>query len=399
MGEAIDVLHVVPSYHPARGGIEVLVENLVTELRTACGINSAVVAPGLPNQRPDICVHRDTRIFSIPVRPEVMAIYEADVAEPLAPRAAIKVMANIFSGLRRVFEEISPRLVHVHSVSMMAPSAAGIAASMGIPTLFHEHGLVDANPANFKAQVRDARWVCTVSEAVAESIRLNCSRKGRVYVIPNGIEDPMTTIGPSDDLFPSVAMIGRLSEEKGFDDGLEALNIVRRAFPKLRISLVGSGPQAVELHELARNLGLLEAIDFVGNVEHEKALEVAARSSIVLVPSRTTEGFSLVAAEAAFLGKPTVGTTIGGLPETVKDGVTGLLVAPGNLRSMADAIERLLKTPELRRSMGQQARARATRKFSVDRFANNVASLYTEIWNTDSSAPQPHSEQDIRNIS
>lgn len=389
----------MPSYHPARSGIEVLVENLVTELRTACGINSAVVAPGLPNQRPDRCVHRDTRIFSIPVRPEVMAIYEADVAEPLSPQTAIKVMANIFTGLRRIFEETSPRLVHIHSVSMMAPAAAGIAVSMGIPTLFHEHGLIDANPSNFKAQVRHTRWVCAVSVAVAESIRLNCSREGRVYVIPNGIEDPLTSMTPRDEHFPSVAMIGRLSEEKGFDDGLEALSIVRRTFPTLRISLVGSGPQTVELHELAGRLDLHDAVEFFGNVQHDKAIAIAARSSIVLIPSRGTEGFSLVAAEAAFLGKPTVGTTVGGLPETVKDGVTGLLVAPGNLHSMADAIERLLKTPELRRSMGQQARERATRKFSVDRFANKVASLYTEIWNTDSAAPQPHSEQDIRNIS
>lgn len=389
----------MPSYHPARSGIEVLVENLVTELRTACGINSAVVAPGLPDQRPERYVHRGTRVYSILVPPELMQIYEADAPESLSAHAAIKVMANIFMGLRRVFEETSPRLVHIHSVSMMAPAAAGIAASLGIPTLFHEHGLVDANPSNFKAQVRDTRWVCAVSGAVAQSIRLNCAREGPVRVIPNGIEDPLTTITLGEEYFPSVAMIGRLSEEKGFDDGLRALCIVRHKFPNLRVFVVGSGPQASKLHDLADQLDLRDAVDFMGNVEHERALEVAARSSIVLIPSRGTEGFSLVAAEAAFLGKPTVGTTVGGLPETVKDGVTGLLVAPGSPRTMAEAIERLLETPELRRSMGQRARDRATRKFSVDRFANNVAGLYAEIRNTFSSAPQPRNEQDVRNNS
>jgi len=378
MHEGVDVLHVVPSYHPARGGIEVLVEDLVTSLHTDCGIDSAVVAPGLPGQRPDEYVHRGTRVHSIAVPGEVVALYESEAPQALSPRDSIKVMSGVFAGLRRVLDEAAPHLVHIHSVSIMAPGAAGLATANGIPVLFHEHSLADVNPTQYKRLLSDAAWVCAVSEAVAASIHRDCARTAPVRVIPNGIEDP--SVPRTVEAFPSVVMMGRLSEEKGFDDGLRACSIVRRRYPDLRIRIVGSGGRGAELHALARRLNVLDAVDYFGTVDHGKAMAIMADSSVVLIPSLRTEGFSLVAAEAAFLGRPVVGTTVGGLPETVTDGETGLLVASGDVPQMAGAIERLVGDTQLRSTMGERARARALREFSVQRFARDVAAFYSDIW-------------------
>ena len=382
MNEGVDVLHVVPSYHPARSGIEVLVENLVKELRDGQGVDSAVVAPALPGQRPPDYAYQGTRVHSIPVPQAIMAVYESAAPRPVPAATSLGILADVYANLRRICESTKPQLVHIHSVSMMAPAAAAMATSQGIPVLFHEHGLAGVNPVNYRQQLREAAWVCAVSQAVADSIRNECSRQTDVHVIPNGLEDPLDKISHQDEHFPSIAMVGRLAHEKGFDDGLEALAIVHRRFPNLRIRLVGDGPCAAGLYEQAGRLKLLDVVDYYGKLEHHQALRVIATSSAVLVPSRRTEGFSLVAAEAALLLRPVVATTVGGLPETVQHEVTGLLVPPGDVQTMAAAVEQLLASPSLRKDLAQNARERAVIDFSVQRFAADIAVLYEEILNT-----------------
>jgi len=326
-----------------------------------------------------------TRVHSIPVPQAIMAVYESVAPTAVPVDSSLAILADVYADLRRVYESTKPQLVHIHAVSMMAPAAAALATSLDIPVLFHEHGLADVNPANYRDQLRDAAWVCAVSHAVADSIRDECSRQTDIHVIPNGLEDPLDTIGHQVEHFPSVAMVGRLAQEKGFDDGLEALAIVRRRFPKLRIRLVGDGPCAAGLYEQAGRLGLHDVVDYYGKLDHHQALTVIARSSAVLVPSRRTEGFSLVAAEAALLKRPVVATTVGGLPETVHHEVTGLLVPPGDVQSMAAAVERLLALPLLRNALAENARERAVIDFSVQRFAADIARLYGEMLGTSRS--------------
>lgn len=356
-----------------------LIENLVVALRVDWGVESTIVAPALPGQRPPNYVHRGTCVHSIAVPQALMSVYEADVTTSVPVHDSLAILADMYASLRRILSMTRPRVVHIHSVSMMAPVAAALATSQAIPVLFHEHGLADVNPVRYKQQLRTATWVCAVSNAVADSIRDECLRQTAVHVIPNGLEDPWSRIGHSVGVDPSVAMVGRLAHEKGFDVGLEALSGVVRRFPDLRIRLVGDGPCAGQLHEQARRLNLLDHVDYFGTLEHEKSLSVIASSSLVLVPSRRTEGFSLVAAEAALLGRPVVATMTGGLPETVLDEQTGLLVAPGDVRSMASAIERLLGSPSLRYALGRKARARAVDTFDVRRFATDIAGLYKDM--------------------
>ena len=97
---------------------------------------------------------------------------------------------------------------------------------------------------------------------------------------------------------------------------------------------------------------------------------------LVLVPSTTLEGFSLVALEAALLGKPVVATDVGGLPETVIHGETGLLTQDGNPQGLAAAVLRLIRDPGLRSSMGVRARDRALARFSMERYTRELRRIY-----------------------
>ena len=252
--------------------------------------------------------------------------------------------------------------------------------SRGTPFILHVHGTIHENDrAAFRRNVRDATWVCAVSEAVAQSIRHDCLRTGPITVIRNGIPDPLPSTIPFDPRSPSVAMIGRLSEEKGFDDGLRSLARVRDSIANLTIRLAGNGPELDSLHQLAGELQLLESIEFFGELPHHRALRVIAGSDLVVVPSKRVEGFSLIAAEAALLERPVVATNVGGLAETVLDGVTGVLVPPEDPVAMSEHIVHLLENANLRHHLGTQARRRASTMFGHERFIDEIAELYTAV--------------------
>jgi glycogen(starch) synthase len=174
-------------------------------------------------------------------------------------------------------------------------------------------------------------------------------------------------------------MVGRLWPEKGFDDGLQALKMLREQIPELVIRLVGTGPQEENLYRLCQNLGLLNSINFFGQLSNDDALRIVAGVDVILVPSRSVEGFSLSAVEAAMLRKPVVATAVGGLPETVLHGTTGVVVAAGDTSAMADALLSLLTDAKRRSQMGERARERALQTFDQRRFVEEIANLYSQI--------------------
>ncbi len=376
-GTKVDVLHIVPAYHPARGGIEVLVEQLTTGLRERHGISSAVLAPSLPGQRSGDYVHKGTRVYSVMVAPKVSALVDPRAPQQFLLEDTLPLMAGVYATARRVIRECAPSVVHVHASSLAARPAMAVAASLGIEIVIHLHGTIhEGDTRTFRSQIRDARWVCAVSQAVADSIRRDCGRTAPVVVIRNGVVDPWATTVPYNPASPTVAMVGRLSYEKGFDDGLVALRQVREAHPGLEVRLVGNGPDVRHLLSVATRLGMVDAIRYFGELEHDQGLRVIAGSDVVLVPSIGVEGFGLVVVEAALLERPVVATRVGGLPETVVDGKTGILVAPRNTAAIADAVTSLLSDPARRAALGSLARARALEEFSPIRFIDDVANIY-----------------------
>ena len=123
---------------------------------------------------------------------------------------------------------------------------------------------------------------------------------------------------------------------------------------------------------------LADRVDFLGLLDDDAMLAEIAAASVVLVPSRIIEGFALVALEAAHLGRPVVATDVGGLSETVIDGVTGLLVPPEDADALATAVDRLLAAPDRAATMGTAARLAAAR-FDVDECAGAYTDAYREL--------------------
>jgi glycosyltransferase involved in cell wall biosynthesis len=172
---------------------------------------------------------------------------------------------------------------------------------------------------------------------------------------------------------PRLLSVGRLIPIKGHIVLLRAFAEARRQVPGLRLDIAGRGPLEPALRALAKELEVDAAVRFLGHVAPiQRAIEEAA---MVVVPS-LGEGFGMVALEAMERSRPVIAADIGGLGELVEDGVSGLLVAPGDADALAGAIVRLAGDLEAAARMGEAGRRRALDHFLQERCTDRTELLY-----------------------
>jgi glycosyltransferase involved in cell wall biosynthesis len=241
------------------------------------------------------------------------------------------------------------------------------------------------------------RWACRVVNRLADRVTAN-SRAVRdhvhqtegcplekIVVIPNGIDlnrvNSRNGTGRTESLNsapsgPVVGTVGRLSWKKGQVDLLDAAAEVLGRVPKACFLLVGDGPLQGELQSRAKKLGIEDHVRFAGSVEDGAA--VLSQMDIFVLPPHM-EGMSNSLLEAMAAGKPVVATNVGGNPEVVVDGKTGLLVPPGNPKALARAILRLLAAPGLARGLGEAGRVRAESEFTTGAMVARLEGLYDSL--------------------
>jgi glycosyltransferase involved in cell wall biosynthesis len=139
---------------------------------------------------------------------------------------------------------------------------------------------------------------------------------------------------------------------------------------------VGEGPDRAVLEATAAELGVSNRLRLVGWSDDPRAF--LPTFDVFVLPS-INEGFPLVVLEAMLAGLPVVATAVGSTAEAVEDGETGFIVAPGDVRALVSAIERLLASATLRRSLGEAGRARAERDFTARAMAVKYETLYDGI--------------------
>jgi glycosyltransferase involved in cell wall biosynthesis len=172
--------------------------------------------------------------------------------------------------------------------------------------------------------------------------------------------------------------VGRLIPIKGHIVLLRAFAAARKQVPGLRLDIAGRGPLEPALRALAKELGIEQAVGFLGYVAPvQRAIE---DSAIVVVPSMG-EGFGMVALEAMERARPVVAAEIGGLGELVEDGVTGYLVPAGEAGPLADALVRLASDLPRAAEMGEAGRRRALEQFLQERCTDRTELLYRQALN------------------
>lgn len=228
--------------------------------------------------------------------------------------------------------------------------------------------------------LRSADWVVACSEAIrADLERLAPAIGERSSVLYPAREAPRTPPSPLPLSPPVLLCLGRVVRAKGFDLAVEALARVAGELPSVQLVVAGDGPERTSLEERAAALGLSGSVRFVGWISPERVPELVNGATIGLLPSRGREGFGLAALEAALMARPVVAARVGGVPEHVLDGITGLLVEEEDVAGRATAVLSLLEAPERAAALGQAGREQALARFSLARRVEELAGIYARI--------------------
>lgn len=175
---------------------------------------------------------------------------------------------------------------------------------------------------------------------------------------------------------PLVTVVGRLSGEKGHYDLLRAGVLVKAAEPTVRFLIVGDGPLRNQLETMATEVGLADSVIFTGY--RSDVASCLAASDLFVLPS-LREGIPSVLLEAMSIGLPVICTRVGGVPEVVTDGETGMLVAPSSPTQLAEAILYLLYDPARAQQMGVKGRDRVVAEFAPARVVAQWAEIYRAV--------------------
>ncbi|MCH8911370.1 MAG: glycosyltransferase [Chloroflexi bacterium] len=188
-----------------------------------------------------------------------------------------------------------------------------------------------------------------------------------------------------------VLYVGRLRRVKGVEHGIRAFASASAQHENMHMALAGEGEQLGYLRNLANELGISERISFLGVRNDLPDLFSAADS--VLMPS-LNEGFPRTAIEAMAAGKPVIATRVGGTPEAIVEGETGILVPSADIDAMASALVKLVGDRGLQSRLGKAGRRRAEQNYAVDNYVARLDGLYRQLLGISESPPSVATTQD-----
>jgi glycosyltransferase involved in cell wall biosynthesis len=283
---------------------------------------------------------------------------------------------RMYPRLVRVMREFQPGIVHTHSYVMRYTLPAALAA--GRPAMVHTvHNLarheVDAiGRWIHRAAFRTGAAAVAVSPEVARSFR-EYYGSDPAAVIPNGVDLDRYHEGARG--CGRIVSVARLEPQKNPLGLIEAFARGLKDEPGWRLLLAGDGSLRESARERARHLGVADRVDFLG--ARADMPEILADCDVFALAS-DWEGSPMAVIEAMAAGLPVVATAVGGVPDLVENGVTGLLVSPGDPEALGGALLALSRDPQRRQALGAAARRRAAR-FGVRQMVAGYAALFEKV--------------------
>jgi glycosyltransferase involved in cell wall biosynthesis len=309
--------------------------------------------------------------------------------------APAALAAGWFKALR-VAQKRRATILHAHWV--IPGGVIGALAARRLPLVVSLHGsdvfVAERHPVLARAArsvFSRAAWVTACSDDLRQrAIALGASAPS-TETVPYGVDvqrfapdpaaaaDVRARYGLGD--APVVFSAGRLVSKKGFEVLIDAVMRVRESLPGVRLLIAGDGDLRDALTARAADLG--QPV-LVGNQPLDAVAALAAAADVVAVPSvhdeaGNVDGLPNFALEAMATGTPVVASRVGGLPQAITDGTTGVLVAERDPAALADSLIALLTDPTLRRRLGEAARASVTRNFSWAAVAERLDDIYTRV--------------------
>lgn len=223
-------------------------------------------------------------------------------------------------------------------------------------------------------------YIITVSSGIAATLRDCGIPADRIGVVYEGIDVAEIESTPAERLYPEgicvIGCVAFLSREKGHSTLLAAFARLQARRPAVRLVLLGDGPLQADLERQAKQLGVAEAVLFLGF--REQVAPLLRGFDIFVLPS-LSEGLSSGILAAMAAGLPVVASNIGGIPELVRDGVTGTLVPAGEPRALAEALEHLVDRPDVGAACGVAGREVVLKNFTLDQKVERTLAIYEAL--------------------
>jgi glycosyltransferase involved in cell wall biosynthesis len=227
-------------------------------------------------------------------------------------------------------------------------------------------------------------WAVTMARAASIPVSVAATRAYlpaswavRAPVVPLGVNTrafhPGTEDSPGEILYA-----GNLLRTKGIQYLLAAMPEVLRRVPEARLTIAGEGPDQSHFTAMAGQLGVADRVRFIGAIPFDGMPALIRRCAVFCLPT-LAEAFGISLLQAMSSGKPVVSCAVGGVPEVVEDGGSGLLVPPRSAARLAEALVRLLRDPELRGEMGNRGRRLCEEKFDWEIVLDRVEQIYRDV--------------------
>ncbi|MCX6826413.1 MAG: glycosyltransferase [candidate division Zixibacteria bacterium] len=223
-----------------------------------------------------------------------------------------------------------------------------------------------------------ADYITATSEFLKQrTIRVAPEISSKIGIIPFGVEIPLIpTSSPSDKV--RIIFLKTHRRKYGPDILLKAMYIVSAQNSNIMLTMAGEGEMTEGLQRMAREYQLEDSVKFVGFIDNAEVPKLLAEHDIMVMPS-LAESFGVAALEASASGLPVIASNVGGIPEIVRDNITGILVPPSDAKSLAEAIVRLSHDVELRKRMGMAGREYVGGKYRWQENVRQMVQLYEKL--------------------
>lgn len=303
-------------------------------------------------------------------------------------RARLKTAVHVAEGLYAAYlaRDLDFRELHAHFADRAATIALVMGRLLAKPYSLSIHAGADifVNPVLLPEKIREARHVatCTRYNKAHLLALVGDDAAGKITCIPHGLELGKYRPQPCTNGRPVILAVGQLAERKGLEPLLRGCDVLRRRGYDFDVHIVGEGPMRGRLESEVNRLGLCKSVTLYGALPHEAVIDHYRRATLFALPCiRTAEGdidgIPNVLAEAMAMELPVVSTRLSAIPELVDDGVTGLLVPPGDAEALAEALGALIDRPELSAELGRNGRRAVLETFDIER---NVRRFAATLW-------------------
>jgi glycosyltransferase involved in cell wall biosynthesis len=282
-------------------------------------------------------------------------------------RISNRSFANPFKHLKiiRIIKKVHPDCIILNGSNEL--KLAGIASNlMGVPRIIYRRGNAERVKAHFlnRFLIRNTTHLITNSSFVMSQLRRDFSQDlpDNQTIIPNGIHLNSPHV-KSDYSSLRIAVLGRLSKEKGVDLAIRAFDIIRKKIPEAKLIIIGEGQESLKLKALTDNLGMNGEVQFTGFLEN--CNDILSGCSMLMIPSRW-EGFSFARLEAMSLKLPIIAFELDSLKENLCQEPVISFVKPYDINELAEKSVSLLTSPDKLKIMGENGYMHAREVYNLD---------------------------------